>query len=76
MRLDARTITTTETMELGIGVGDFVVFDPRVEVNAGFVRSRHLDDKACVAVIVAAVKALSEAGRKPARHDHPVVQQL
>jgi len=67
VRLDARTSSTRETMELGIGVGDFVVFDPRVEINAGFVRSRHLDDKACVAVIVAAVKALNEAGRKPAR---------
>jgi putative aminopeptidase FrvX len=38
-----------------------------VEVNAGFIRSRHLDDKACVAVLVAAIKTLSEAGQKPAR---------
>jgi putative aminopeptidase FrvX len=67
VRLDARTASIKETMELGIGVGDFVVFDPRVEINAGFVRSRHLDDKACVAAVVTAVKALSEAGRKPAR---------
>jgi putative aminopeptidase FrvX len=67
VRLDARTMSAKETLELGIGVGDFVAFDPRVEVNAGFVRSRHLDDKACAAVIVAAVKALSEAGLKPAR---------
>jgi len=29
------------------------------------VRSRHLDDKACVANILAAVKAISEAGLKP-----------
>jgi putative aminopeptidase FrvX len=67
VRLDARTMSEAETLELGIGVGDFVAFDPRVEVNAGFVRSRHLDDKACVAVLVAAVKALADAGRKPAR---------
>jgi len=67
IRLDARTISEAETLEMGIGVGDFVAFDPRVEVNAGFVRSRHLDDKACVAALVAAVKALSDAGRKPAR---------
>jgi putative aminopeptidase FrvX len=67
VRLDARTMSALETLELGIGVGDFVAFDPRVEVNAGFVRSRHLDDKACVAALVAAVKALSDAGRKPAR---------
>ena len=67
VRLDARTLSAAETRELGIGVGDFIAFDPRVELNAGFVRSRHLDDKACVAVLVAAVKALSDAGLKPAR---------
>jgi putative aminopeptidase FrvX len=59
-------MSEAETLELGIGVGDFVAFDPRVEVNAGFVRSRHLDDKACVAALVAAVRALSDAGRSPA----------
>ncbi|MDP2994867.1 MAG: M42 family metallopeptidase [Anaerolineales bacterium] len=67
VRLDARTLSESETLDLGVGVGDFVAFDPRVEVNAGFVRSRHLDDKACVAALVAAVKALSDAGRKPSR---------
>jgi len=42
-----------------------VSFDPRVEVNAGFVRSRHLDDKAGAAVMAAAAKAMSDAGRRP-----------
>jgi putative aminopeptidase FrvX len=65
IRLDARTSSEKETLDLGIGIGDFVAFDPRVELNAGFVRSRHLDDKACVACLVAAVKALVEAGLKP-----------
>jgi putative aminopeptidase FrvX len=67
VRLDARTGSAKETRELGIEVGDFIAFDARVEVNAGFVRSRHLDDKACVACVVAAVKALAETGLKPAR---------
>jgi putative aminopeptidase FrvX len=67
VRLDARTRSEKETLDLGIGVGDFVAFDPRVEINAGFVRSRHLDDKACVACLVAAVKALTEASLKPTR---------
>ncbi len=66
VRLDARTLSEKETLELGVGVGDFVAFDPRVEVNAGFVRSRHLDDKACVAALVAAAKSLSDTRRKPA----------
>ena len=67
VRLDARTFTEKETRDLGIEIGDFVAFDPRVEVNAGFVRSRHLDDKACVACVVAAIQALSDAKKKPAR---------
>ncbi len=67
VRLDARTTSADETRDLGINVGDFVAFDPRVEVTNGFVRSRHLDDKACVANIVAAVKAMDDAGLKPAQ---------
>jgi len=67
IRLDARTTSAYETRDLGIQVGDFVSFDPRVEVTNGFVRSRFLDDKACVAVLVAAVKALADSGKTPAQ---------
>ncbi|HUH97833.1 MAG TPA: M42 family metallopeptidase [Anaerolineales bacterium] len=67
IRLDAVTSSEQETRELGIRIGDFVVFDPRVEVTNGFVRSRFLDDKACVAAIVAAIKSLSESGQRPAQ---------
>jgi putative aminopeptidase FrvX len=67
VRLDARTTTEEETRALGIEVGDFVAFDPRVELVNGFVRSRHLDDKACVECVVAAVKAVHDAGLQPAQ---------
>ncbi|MBW8012750.1 MAG: M42 family metallopeptidase [Chloroflexi bacterium] len=67
LRLDARSSSKTETAALGVRVGDLVAFDPRVELNHGFVRSRHLDDKACVAALLAAVKALHAAGEKPAQ---------
>jgi len=68
VRLDARTVSPEETRRLGIEVGDFVAFDPRVEVSeAGFIRSRHLDDKASVACIVGAVKALLDAGQQPSQ---------
>lgn len=67
VRLDARVNSAEETHALGIEVGDFVVFDPRVELINGFVRSRHLDDKACVACLLAAVKALNAAGLQPAQ---------
>lgn len=67
VRLDLRTTTDEETRALGIEVGDFVAFDPRVEVNNGFIRSRHLDDKACVANLVAAVEAMATSGKRPAQ---------
>ncbi|MGC9399604.1 MAG: M42 family metallopeptidase [Anaerolineae bacterium] len=65
VRLDARTEDEDETRDLGIEVGDFVYIDPRVEVNEGFIRSRHLDDKAGVAAIYGALLALHRAGLKP-----------
>lgn len=67
VRLDARTTSEKETRELGINVGDCVAFDPRVEVTNGFIRSRFLDDKACVANLVAAIKSMAESGRSPKR---------
>jgi putative aminopeptidase FrvX len=73
VRLDARTTWEDETRDLGIEVGDFVAFDPRVEVTDGFIRSRHLDDKACVASLLAAVKALHDAGLKPRQTTYLVI---
>jgi len=68
VRLDELTFSNPETRALGIRVGDFVAFDPRVEVSAaGFIRSRHLDDKACIASLLGAVKALHAAGLQPAQ---------
>jgi len=68
IRLDARTSSADETHSLGIEVGDFISFDPRVEISEhGFIRSRHLDDKAGVACILAAVKAMKVSGHEPAQ---------
>jgi putative aminopeptidase FrvX len=67
VRLDARTLSEKETRALGINIGDCVAFDPRVEVTNGFIRSRFLDDKACVANIIAAIKSFADAGQRPAR---------
>jgi putative aminopeptidase FrvX len=67
IRLDARVSNADEVRNLGIQVGDFVSFDPRVELTNGFVRSRFLDDKACVAAIAAAIKSLADSGKAPAQ---------
>lgn len=66
VRIDAKTQTAADTRALGIAVGDFVFFDPRVEVNNGFIRSRHLDDKAGVAALYGALLGMKEAGLRPA----------
>jgi putative aminopeptidase FrvX len=65
IRLDEVIFSAAETRALGISVGDFVALDPRVEVTNNFVRSRHLDDKACVANLLSAVKTVHDAGLKP-----------
>ena len=59
VRLDARVKTADQVRSLGIEVGDFVSLDPRTTVTAdGFVKSRHLDDKAGVAAALGAFKAV------------------
>lgn len=53
VRIDERVKDKKEVEELGISVGDFVYLDTRTQVTeSGFVKSRHLDDKACVACIL------------------------
>lgn len=71
VRIDERTTSKDETKLLGIEVGDYVSFAPRMEVlESGFVRSRFLDDKACVACILAAFKAIQDAEVSPAQRTH------
>lgn len=68
VRLDELSISKHETLALGVKVGDFVAFDPRVETGlSGFIRSRHLDDKAGVACILAAIQTMGDAGKNPAQ---------
>ncbi len=62
LRIDAVTQSREETLALGIDVGDFVGIDTQPEfLDNGFIVSRHLDDKAGVAVMLAALKAIDEA---------------
>jgi putative aminopeptidase FrvX len=66
IRLDVKTDSAAETRALGIEVGDFIFVDSRVEVtDTGFIRGRHLDNKAGVAVIYGALLALQEAEQTP-----------
>ncbi|MER2263344.1 MAG: M42 family metallopeptidase [Psychrobacillus sp.] len=61
VRVDEKVINASETRELGIEVGDFVSFDPRFEqTDSGFIKSRHLDDKASTALLLQLMKAIKE----------------
>lgn len=65
LRIDAVTQSRTETRALGIDVGDYVAFDTGAEfLDNGFINSRHLDDKAGVAIALAAIEALEREGSK------------
>ncbi|HLQ71224.1 MAG TPA: M42 family metallopeptidase [Bacillota bacterium] len=61
VRVDARVENAEDIRALGIEVGDFVSFDPRVqETDNGFIKSRHLDDKASVAILLQLIKRVKE----------------
>lgn len=66
IRIDERVSSKEDTLKLGINVGDFVSFDPRVVVTeSGFIKSRHLDDKAGVIALIGIAKHLVENNIKP-----------
>lgn len=65
VRLDEKVKTKEDVLALGIAVGDFVSFDPRATVtDSGFIKSRHLDDKASVAILLGVLKQLKETGEE------------
>lgn len=62
IRVDERLSSDKELGAAGYSVGNYVSIDSQPEVtDTGFIVARHLDDKAGVAVLFAAVKALVEA---------------
>lgn len=62
LRVDEVCESKEELLDLGFDAGDYVAIDPQPEISPeGFINSRHLDDKAGVATILAAIKTLREA---------------
>lgn len=59
VRIDAKVRNAEDVRALGIEVGDFVFLDPRVQITEnGFIKSRHLDDKASVAILMKLIEHL------------------
>jgi len=66
VRLDEFTSTREETNDLGVKVGDFVSFEPRyIHCENGFIKSRHLDDKSAVAIILGMCKYMKDNNITP-----------
>ena len=66
--LDEAADTAEAVKALGISVGDFVCFDPRNRVTAsGYIKSRFLDDKLSVGILLGFAKYLKDQNITPAR---------
>lgn len=63
LRVDALARNAADLASQGFAVGDMIAVDPQPEfLDNGFIVSRHLDNKAGVAVMLAALEALRREG--------------
>lgn len=66
--LDERVHSKEDVEKLGILAGDFVCFDPRTTVTqTGYIKSRFLDDKLSVGILLGYAKYLKEEEIEPER---------
>lgn len=64
--LDEKVSSKEDVEKLGIGVGDFIFFDTRTLVTkSGFIKSRHLDDKASAGILLGIIKYMVENNVTP-----------
>ena len=69
--LDEDVKSANDTRKLGIEVGDIVCFDPRTKRTAsGYLKSRFLDDKLSVGILLGFAKYLSDNRITPARRTY------
>ncbi|MBU2533506.1 MAG: osmoprotectant NAGGN system M42 family peptidase, partial [Alphaproteobacteria bacterium] len=66
LRVDALSNCEADLHRLGIEIGDIIAIDPQPEfLNNGFIVSRHLDNKGGVALMLAAMKSMTNSSHKP-----------
>jgi putative aminopeptidase FrvX len=57
IRLDEYVRSKEDVEKLGLSVGDYISWNPNfVKTDNGFIKSRHLDDKLGVAILIALIK--------------------
>lgn len=68
IRLDEPVKNADDVAALEICPGDYISFDAMFRyTESGFINSRHLDDKASVAVLLTVLRYLSRTGKRPCR---------
>lgn len=66
--LDEKVHSKEDVEKLGIMAGDFVCFDPRTVVTkSGYIKSRFLDDKLSVGILLGYARYLKEENKEPER---------
>jgi putative aminopeptidase FrvX len=66
--IDEDVKSEQDARALGIEVGDIVCFDPRTRVTeSGYIKSRFLDDKLLVGILLGIAKYIKDSGKKPTR---------
>ena len=66
--LDEPVSSADDVKKLGISVGDFVCFEPRTRLTkSGYIKSRFLDDKLSVGILLGFAKFLRDEGLTPER---------
>lgn len=61
--LDENVKNAEDVKKLGVNVGDYVCFDPRVRITkSGYIKSRFLDDKLSVGILLGYAKYLKDEG--------------
>jgi len=73
VRVDEKVYDKAGLEKLGFNIGDFVAVDTNPEITkSGFIKARHLDNKAGVACQLTAIKAIVESGITLPVHCHPL----
>lgn len=66
VRIDEKVQCKQDVLNLGIQIGDFISFNPRFSyTKSGFIKSRHLDDKASVAILLTLLPILKTGKKIP-----------
>ena len=71
IRIDEEVDCAEDVRALGIAVGDFICYDPKTVITeSGFLKSRFIDDKACVCLEMVLLKYLKDKQVKPKYKTH------